>query len=572
MKRGYAAILLTLIISTLGCAGTAPKSDASAGQTQESAAPSFKRITAGIAGDAHTVIYRIAQATAGATPGVEAMEELVHAGLTNTGDQGLRPLLAEAVPTLENGLWKLLPDGRMETRWTIKPGVEWHDGTPFTTADLLFTSRVSQERSDAIFYDIIYQSIDSVEAVDDRTVLVRWHRPYIDAQRLFSRAREFAPILPRHLLETAYAEDPTDFFQHLYFSEQFVGMGAFKLKSWERSSYAVFQANDRYILGRPKIDEIEVRFIPQTTTLLANILAGQVEMTIGRGISLEQGLDMGRQWRDGTAHTPLKSWQALFPQFINPKPAIMTNVQFRRALLHALDRQQIADTLVVGRIPVAHGFFSPEHPDYRATEHNIVRYDYDVRRATQIMEELGYSRGNDGIFRDATGERLWVQIATGAEEDAIHKMNLPIADAWRRFGLDVESDLIPAQRLRDREYRAQFPSLQIQRRDNELGEWRMFHSSRIALASNGFVGTNAARYNNPEWDALIERYDVTIPEPERIQVVGQIIRHISEQLPMMGITYSTEPVMVSNRIRNVDPKKYYKSTHAWNAHEWDVAS
>ena len=120
-------------------------------------------------------------------PGIDAIEQLVSVGMTVRDDQGnRRPQLAEAVPTIENGLWKLFPDGRMETTWTIKPGVQWQDGHPFTADDLAFTVQMSQDKDLPIFGHIAYSSIEGVEAADARSLTVKWKQPYIDADVLFS--------------------------------------------------------------------------------------------------------------------------------------------------------------------------------------------------------------------------------------------------------------------------------------------------------------------------------------------------------------------------------------------------
>jgi ABC-type transport system substrate-binding protein len=84
--------------------------------------------------------------SAGSFSGASHMVRLASSGLTWTNDQGARvPQLADAVPTAENGLWKVLPDGRMETTWTIRSGAAWHDGTPVTSDDLAFTALVQQD-------------------------------------------------------------------------------------------------------------------------------------------------------------------------------------------------------------------------------------------------------------------------------------------------------------------------------------------------------------------------------------------------------------------------------------------
>ena len=69
---------------------------------------------------------------------------------------------------------------------------------------------------------------------------------------------------------------------------------------------------------------------------------------------------------------------------------------------------------------------------------------------------------------------------------------------------------------------------------------------------------------NPELDALIDRYLVTIPWAERMQVGQQIVHHISEQLPIMGLLYNTEPLLISNRLKNVDANLSTRNSHEWD--------
>ena len=129
-----------------------------------------------------------------------------------------------------------------------------------------------------------------------------------------------------------------------------------------RGSHLLLTANDGYVLGRPRIDAVEVKFIVDPNTLIANVLAGTVQVTMGRGISLEQVEQVRGQWRDGSVDTAISSFVQLFPQFINPIPAIVgsPNPQFRRALMHAMNRQEMVDTIQYGAVPVAHVFVTPD--------------------------------------------------------------------------------------------------------------------------------------------------------------------------------------------------------------------
>jgi peptide/nickel transport system substrate-binding protein len=262
-----------------------------------------------------------------------------------------------------------------------------------------------------------------------------------------------------------------------------------------------------------------------------------------------------------------RSWVITNPQMLDPSPPIILDVRFRRALLYAIDRQEIVDTLQHGLVEVAHGYLNPNEPDYPAVERFVVRYGYDPRRAAAGLEELGYARSPDGTLLDAAGQPLSIETRTVSSEAVM----LSIADYWQRQGISVTPSITPPQRRQDREYRATWPGFEVQQNSNDPATLSWQHSSQVPLPSNNYSGRSKNRYMNPEFDALIDRYYATIPRPERAQVLGQIVHHISDQLISMPIFYQAEPMLVGHRLRNVQPQGP-GSTSAWNAHEWNVAS
>src|SRR5207302_8838736 len=115
---------------------------------------------------------------------------------------------AVSVPSVENGQWKLFPDGSMELTWAIRPGAAWHDGTPVTTDDLVFSLQVLRDKDLPIpSQGPIFESMGTVTAPDARTIVVTWGRPYLAADTLFNGAQ----ILPKHVLEAVYAQNKEAF-------------------------------------------------------------------------------------------------------------------------------------------------------------------------------------------------------------------------------------------------------------------------------------------------------------------------------------------------------------------------
>jgi peptide/nickel transport system substrate-binding protein len=497
---------------------------------------------------------------------------LVHQGLTGRAIHRERHArLAETVASLENGLWKLLPDGRMETTWKLRPGARWHDGAALTTDDLLFSLQVGRDGEMTAFNSDAYGSIDSVMASDASTLTLTWKEPFIDVNTVLGGEYQ-GGILPRHLLEETYLRDKASFLDLAYWTSEFVGAGPYLVREWMPGIGLRLEAFDNYVLGRPRIDQVEVKLIPDANTLSANLLAGTVDVVQDIG-SMDLALQLRDQWRTGRVIFNFGSdlWVHLVTQFVDPRPAVIADVQFRRAMAHGINRQEMADTLVSGQSPVAHTFLSPNQPEYREIEATVRRYDYDPRRAAELLEGLGYRKGPDGVLRDESNQRLQVEVRSPPEEET-SKAAATIADYWQRLGVDATPVRPSAQQFADQQWVATLPAYSTFGGVNDVASLRFMHSSHARMPSNNFRVAGAGnryRYMNPEFDALQETYYRTVPHSDRIQVLGQIIRHHAEVVAPLGLYYNPRPGASAHRVTNVGdewPAVYM----VWNAHEWDV--
>ena len=552
-------LVLLILLTASGCA---PSSAPANTQSSVANAPAVKKITAAIQADPPVLARAITVAN---EPGLDVIQELTNPGLAIGDEQGrLRPILVEQVPSVENGLWKVLPDGRMETTWQLRRDVHWHDGTPFTAADLLFTHRVRQDPDVPLAPNAAYRSVESIEAPDAHTFLIRWKEPYIEADGAFNDEN-----FPAHLLERAYIEDKSGFTQLPYWSGVLVGVGPYQMREWNRGSNLLLAAFDHYPAGRPKIDLIDVKFIPDQNTLVANILAGTVEVTFGKTLTLEQALQVKQQWRLGRVESMPASAIQIFPQLLTPSPAVIGDARFRRALLHGVDREALADNLMFGLSSVVHSYLAPsEPPEFQAMGDRVVRYPYDPRRAAEILDGVGLLRGQDGTLTDPGGRRLSVEIRTITSEVNQQAM-LVVADQWQRLGMGAETFVIPRQQAQDPAYRAEFPGLELVRNSADRDGLKRHPSSQTPLAENGYRGTNRTRYVNADFDALLGRYFTTIPTRERAAIFGDIVHHMTDQVLVLGLFYDMDTTVIADRLMNVGPRQI-GSTQARNAEQWDV--
>jgi len=556
-------VVLTILL--VGCAPGAPAPGGQGAAPQQQAPSTPKRLTISVGSE--PVGFSLAVETQRISVTQAGLAYFVFPGLTVQDHQeALRATVGEAVPSIENGLWKLLPDGRMEVTYPIRQGATWHDGQPLTGEDLLFTVNVVTDKELPQFRMLGLELIDQVEAHGNSAV-VTWKQPFATADQLFSmigNSSRSVP-LPKHLLEQDYLNNKATFTEVRYWTDEFVGLGPYRLKEWARGSHLILQAYDRYVLGRPKIDEIEVRFIADPNTMVANMMSGGIDMPYGSNVGLDQAVTIKEQWHDGQVVMDPSGWVTAYAQMIDPMPRILLNVQFRRALMYATNRQELTDTLMQGLLPVADSVFSPGTAEFEATKSGIVHYDFDPSRAARMFEELGYTKGGDGVPRDASGP-LSMEVRSYAQRDIHQKTLFPLVDMWKQAGIAAEPSARTSIQAQDAREQATFPSFLVLRQGNGLERLIALHSGQARIAERNYQGTNNGRYQSPEMDALVDRYQATIPMTERMQVATEIVRHYGEQLPLLPLFYDALPIFVSNRVTNVYPQ----GNLGWNVHEWDV--
>jgi peptide/nickel transport system substrate-binding protein len=564
--RSIQAIMGPAIVA-LAFVACAPPAEQLAGSADARQPARGKQVTAAIISDLPSMSSKVTRAIESTSvPGGTEIERLLNSSLTITDEQNRRlSVLAANFPTIENGLWKLLPDGRMETTWQLRENARWQDGTRLTAADLVFTAQVERDKELVVFRDVAYDSVESVEAPDDRTLTVKWTKPYIDADAMFSLP------LPKHLLEEAYNERKDGFLSLPYWFEQYVGTGPYRLKDWQRSVQLTLSAYDDYPLGRAKIDEITIKFIIDPATALANVMAGTVELILGRSLSTEQAVAMRDQWTGGRAVIDASAYVQVMPQFLDPSPAVISDVRFRKALMYALDRQTLADTLQYGLVPAADSFLPPIAPEYPYVESQITKYSYDPRQAAQLLQELGYAKAAEGSMRDPlSNQKLGVEIRTLDGYDVHFKVIYPLKEQWEQAGVSTDVVVVPRQRQADREYAATFPGFLMYRQPTSFNSIKNLKSSLAPVAANGFVGGNYARYTSKDLDGLVDQAYATIPYSDRMNVLGQIVHLVTDSLIWMPTIFDTSPVLIGNRLVNAGSGR--NTIQTWNAYQWELTS
>jgi len=281
-------------------------------------------------------------------------------------------------------------------------------------------------------------------------------------------------------------------------------------------------------------------------------------------ISLTQAIQIKDQWTQGRIEPVVGRTIGIYPQLLTPSPLIVANLDFRRALLYATDRQSLVDTLEGGLSQVADTHYTTSQPDFVDIQSYIVKYQYDPPRAVQMIQALGYTRGTDGQFRDGSGQTLSVELRSSPGRDVNDKTTLAVADFWKQAGVTVDTLMVPPQLDQDSKFRATRPAFEVVGVPDDPSR---LASSQIPTPATNYLGNNRSGYASPTLDAAIEKYFVTIPRAERIAALGAFIHEVTDQLVIMPLFYEASPLLVSKRIQNV-----HAAAPTWNGHEWDTTS
>lgn len=544
MLPALTSLTLCLLLVLTGCAPAGAGGQAGGDEPVRATGP--KNISTIISGNPPSLEMRFLITTNNANNSAVGLYkgQLIFSNAT----QGIFiPKLATEMPSLDNGLWKMFPDNTMETRLTIRRGAAWHDGIPLTTRDILLSDEVAVNREVPQSINTTRaQFVDQITAVDDSTIAIRWKQPFIFAD-------SYSPeMLPAHILEAKYRADPVSITTDPWVSTEYVGTGPFKLKEFMPGSWQTLTAFDGYVLGRPKLDEIRVLFMPDSNSMMATMLSGEADLSIGSANSIAQAVQLRSQNWEGQVSLPDLNPMRLFGHYIDPMHPVLTDKRFKKAMMFSLDRPALVEGIQTGYGGPVDIPLDPADPNYNAILPKVEKYPYDPRRATEMFESVGLTKGPDGFLRfTASGQRLDpIEYRTTGEQDVQVRMIAATSDMFKQAGLEMNQVIIPQTRTADRPYRVNNPGFEILSGGTygPAAFVGLLACSKVPTPQNNYSSGNNPRYCNPQWDALVDRYSVTIPQGPRLELLTELIVWYMDELMIMPMILSAHPQFASKRM------------------------
>lgn len=471
-------------------------------------------------------------------------------GLLSYDDQlQYYPELAEEVPSLENGGVQRVGNGMVVT-YKLRKNVRWHDGQPFTSADVAFTHAVYMNPKVKATSREGYDAISRIETPDPHTVRVHFKEVYAAYLGMFDR------VLPRHVLEKSpdLNKDP--------YNRAPIGTGPFKFESWKSGDSVTLVANADYWRGKPSIDRLIFRFVPDENSAFVQLKSGGLHLYQHASITQYQAL---KKMKGVTVYeTPAVTYEHLDMNLDKP---FFQDRRVRQAIAHAINKSEISQYIFKGLWQEAWSDKSPLSFVYNPAVENM--YPYDLEKARRLLDEAGWKVGKDGV-REKDGQRFAVSISTTAGRKPRELTELLVQHYLKQVGIQVSIDNYPGAilfgphpdgHLRGGKY------------DMALYAWvSNVDPNNIFLWHSGSIppnGQNLVRLRNPEMDRLTEAGRLTLDPEERKRIYQRTQMVLAEDVPMIPLLWWTNLDVATSKLLNFKPSGAANG-NMWNVHEWQL--
>ncbi|MET0876135.1 MAG: ABC transporter substrate-binding protein, partial [Tardiphaga sp.] len=309
---------------------------------------------------------------------------------------------------------KLVPQPGLAESWTVsedaktytfklKPGVTWHDGKPFTSADVLFSIEMLKQTHARARNNMV--QVDKVTAPDDLTVVFTLKQPFGPFLGIFEVGS--MPMIPKHLYEgTDYKTNANN--------NAPIGTGPFMFKEWKKGSFIRLVKNPNYhVKGKPYLDEIYWQIIPDAAARAVAYETGKVDVLTGGSVDV---YDVERLSKLPNSCMTTKGWEMFAPHaWLTPnvRNGILGNKQFRQGLMYAIDREFGKDVVWGGLGKLPTGPISSKTKFYSA---EVPKYGYDVAKAKELIKASGYKGEPLKILALPYGE-VWSRWAEAIKQN-----------------------------------------------------------------------------------------------------------------------------------------------------------
>lgn len=461
------------------------------------------------------------------------------------------PNLAIEVPSQENG--RISQDGK---KWniTLKKGVKWHDGKPFSAKDVEFTYKTIINPKVAVRSRSGMDLIEDFKILDESNIQITLSKPYSP----FFWSWQDMHIVPEHILSNVPDINTAKF------NTQPIGTGPFLFEERVPGSHTIYKRNPNYHRGIPKLAKFIHKYVPDQSVLYSQFKTGEIDVLGTQGIPPERVAEAKKLADREVLYTPIPNVEFIYfncgkPQFADPR--------VRRALFLAMDKKKLIDQIYYGTVKRTLSYLHSNHWAYNS---KLVDPGYYPRKAAEILDSIGWRVGTDGI-REKDGVKMQFSMSTSAGNKSREQAEQMIQQNLKEINVAMEIKNMPGSVVWG-EY------CTMSKFDTLMVGWNppvgvdpdytsRCHSKQIP-AKYG-KGSNYTQYENPVLDKLLEEGVSITDFNKRKEIYYKIQEILSDEMPFAPIFGKAYNIGIKSSVGGykVNP---YVADQQWNIQEWYV--
>ncbi len=415
---------------------------------------------------------------------------------------------------------------------TLRQGVTWHDGQPFTADDVVFNAT---EHWKAISAGIALKALEKAEAVDAHTVKLTFSVPVPAFFLKSTLAGQYQLVLPKHL----YAGQP---ILTNPLNNRPVGTGPWKYGNWVRGSYVEYTRNEKYWgAGQPYLDKLIIRWWGDAASRTAALETGEMQVGYSNPVPAR---DIDRLVKSGTITLDTRGYEncawAVTVEF-NQRRENVKRREVRQAILHAIDREFILNTIYFGRGKPAVAPIFSSNPVFFTD--NVPKYAFDPEKAKQLLDQAG--------LPEKDGKRFTVNLLAAAWFEENAKLGQYLKQALEDIGIEVKLDSVDRATALKRIYTDYNYDIAI---SNFTAPVEPVPVVTQFFTSDGIVKggafRNATGYQSPEMDQLVAAITIETDEAKRKALVQQFARLASTDVPIVPLIEMQSYTLARKEVHN----------------------
>ncbi len=484
--------------------------------------------------------------------------------------------LCTEFPSLENGKAKIFEEGgkkKLRAEWTLKPGLKWGDGKPVTAIDIKLAYDVGISPNVSVPAKDVFDRIESltVDAKDPLKFVTVFKEARYDFYQL-----TWNPI-PSHIegpiwektkgqmgayeKQTAYVTAPTT--PGLY-------NGPYVLTEMKLGSHVIIKKNEHFAGKKAEIEKIIVKLIPNTQTLEAALVSGEIDMIGELGFSFDQAVEFEKRADKNKFKTLFRDGLVYEHVDLNLRNPILQDLNVRKALLHSIDREKLAKALFAGKQQAA---LSNIHPLDAYYTDAVTKYPADLKKAGELLDAAGWQMGKDN-FRYKDGKKFEISIMTTSDNKSRELVQQYIQAELKKVGVALSIKNEPARVFfGETVKKAAYPALAmyawISSPDNPPKS--TLHSSEIPTEKNNWSGQNSGGWSNKKVDEILDAIMVEFDFAKRKALMAELQKIYVDEVPVIPLYLRAQIGVIPAQLTGFEltGHQFYSTV---NVEHWSLSS